>query len=387
MTEILNDIKGAPGSLPLLQYTLKELWQRRQESTLMFSTYQELGGITGTLDKRATEIYNSFDTDQQRTVQHIFQQLTQLGEGTEDTRRRVFLDNLISEPLHPTGRVRAVIDTLSSKDNRLLVTSEVTGKGEAKERRAIVDVAHEALIRHWRLLRQWIEKNRDLLRQQRRIEASAVTWQDHGQSKGYLLQGFPLKEARRFQKQQSDTFPLSDYARIFLKKSTWRQNWNYLKPASVVVLLPLIFDYSLHRQNVEQYYTRLNGASRDAERDSVIFLTQHCSQQGGKLTGYLTERTTGQYCRSLINRRFNGEANLDRANLDSATLASANLYSLIETAKANKIEPYSYLRKISTESPQATIVEQIEALLPVPTGGGSHPEIPSINETASETGR
>ena len=293
----------------------------------MFSTYQELGGITGTLDKRATEIYNSFDTDQQRTVQHIFQQLTQLGEGTEDTRRRVFLDNLISEPLHPTGRVRAVIDTLSSKDNRLLVTSEVTGKGEAKERRAIVDVAHEALIRHWRLLRQWIEKNRDLLRQQRRIEASAVTWQDHGQSKGYLLQGFPLKEARRFQKQQSDTFPLSDYARIFLKKSTWRQNWNYLKPASVVVLLPLIFDYSLHRQNVEQYYTRLNGASRDAERDSVIFLTQHCSQQGGKLTGYLTERTTGQYCRSLINRRFNGEANLDRANLDSANLVRANLYS------------------------------------------------------------
>lgn len=39
VTQILNDIQGAPGSLPLLQYTLKELWQRRQEGTLMLSAY------------------------------------------------------------------------------------------------------------------------------------------------------------------------------------------------------------------------------------------------------------------------------------------------------------------------------------------------------------
>ena len=88
--EILNDIQGAPGSLPLLQYTLKELWNRREGNQLRLSAYQGLGGINGTLDKRATEIFQSFDQDLQPTVQHIFQQLTQLGEGTEDTRRRVF---------------------------------------------------------------------------------------------------------------------------------------------------------------------------------------------------------------------------------------------------------------------------------------------------------
>ncbi|MEA5466259.1 nSTAND1 domain-containing NTPase [Leptothoe sp. PORK10 BA2] len=238
VTQILNDIQGAPGSLPLLQYTLKELWQRRQEGRLMLSAYQELGGINGTLDKRATEIYNSFDGDQQRTVQHIFQQLTQLGEGTEDTRRRVFLENLVSEPLHPAGRVRSVIDTLSDKENRLLVTSEVVGKGEAKERRAIVDVAHEALIRHWRLLRQWIEKNRDLLRQQRRIEASAVTWQTNEQSKRQLLQGFQLHEAQRFQKQQADTFPLSEPAKHLIQKSVWQKRWNLFR-ASGLLIRPL----------------------------------------------------------------------------------------------------------------------------------------------------
>jgi transposase len=46
--------------------------------------------------------------------------------------------------------------------------------------------------------------------------------------------------------------------------------------------------------------------------------------------------------------------------------ASANLYSLIETAKANGIEPYAYLKTVFTELPKATTVEQIEALLPVP---------------------
>jgi len=46
--------------------------------------------------------------------------------------------------------------------------------------------------------------------------------------------------------------------------------------------------------------------------------------------------------------------------------ASANLYSLIETAKANGIEPYAYLRSVFSTLPKATSVDEIEALLPVP---------------------
>ena len=174
VTEILNDIAGAPGSLPLLQYTLKVLYQKRQGKQLVLNAYQGLGGITDTLDKRATDIYNNFDKDQQLTVQHIFQQLTQLGEGTEDTRRQVFQADLVAEPKHPHQQVKQILETLSSPDNRLLVTSEVVSKNNTSDRMAIVDVAHEALIRHWKLLRQWIEQNRDLLRQQQKIEAGAV---------------------------------------------------------------------------------------------------------------------------------------------------------------------------------------------------------------------
>ena len=44
--------------------------------------------------------------------------------------------------------------------------------------------------------------------------------------------------------------------------------------------------------------------------------------------------------------------------------ASANLYSLIECAKINGLEPYAYLRHVFTELPKAGTVEAIEALLP-----------------------
>jgi len=339
VTQMLNDIQGAPGSLPLLQYTLKELWQRRRDNQLVLSAYQALGGINGTLDKRATELYESFDPDQQRTVRHIFQQLTQLGEGTEDTRRRVFLDNLISEPLHPAERVKTVVERLADKDNRLLVTSEVVSKDDLVERRAIVDVAHEALIRHWRLLRQWIEQNRDLLRQQRRIEASAVTWQEHEKSKGYLLQGLPLDEAMQFQKQQAETFPLSDAARAFIQRSRWQRRRNQLKTASWLIIPAAIVlgvvEHNIREEGVKADYARLDSSSRYEEKQAVEALVRGCqeNQYFNWLPDYLTERIWGN-CRFLTEAPLeeadlsNADlvfANLRHANLDSANLSGANL--------------------------------------------------------------
>ena len=334
VTQILNDIQGAPGSLPLLQYTLKELWQRRQDKQLVLSAYQDLGGINGTLDQRATELYESFDKDQQRTVRHLFQQLTQLGEGTEDTRRRVFLDNLISEPLHPAERVQAVVDRLADKENRLLVTSEVVSKNDTAARRAVVDVAHEALIRHWRLLRQWIEQNRDLLRQQRRIETSAVTWQEQQKSKGYLLQGLPLDEARQFQKRQADTFPLSDAARTFIQRSRRQRQWNRIKTASWLIIPALvvvgIVESNIREQQVRADIGRIDdNEGGSEEKYAVEDLVRGCRRgvprpEQNWLGNYVSERIMLGNCRSLS--RFNlSNAVLSNAVLSNAVLSDANL--------------------------------------------------------------
>jgi hypothetical protein len=53
---MLNEIEGSPGSLPLLEYTLTRLWEERRDNQLKLTTYQNMGGIGGTLDSRATEV-------------------------------------------------------------------------------------------------------------------------------------------------------------------------------------------------------------------------------------------------------------------------------------------------------------------------------------------
>jgi uncharacterized protein YjbI with pentapeptide repeats len=269
--------------------------------------------------------------DQQLTIRHIFQQLTQLGEGTEDTRRRVFLDNLISEPLHPTERVKTVVERLADKENRLLVTSEVVSKDDQAERRAIVDVAHEALIRYWRPLRQWIEQNRDLLRQQRRIETSAVIWQEHQKSKGYLLQGLLLDEALHFQKQQAETFPLSDEARAFIQKSRRQRQWNRLKIANSLIIPAtiaiVIIEYNIREERIKADYERLEEKGTYAEKLAVRDLVKGCREQQihSWLPAYLLERLFGN-CRSLAEVKL-AQSNLRNLDLRNADLSNADLRS------------------------------------------------------------
>ena len=329
VNQILSDITGAPGSLPLLQYTLKALWQQRQGNQLVFTAYQALGGINGTLDKRATEIYNSFEAKEQHTVQHIFQQLTQLGEGTEDTRRRVFQADLVAAPQHPAARVLHVISRLSSPENRLLVTSEVISKAEPSARIAIVDVAHEALIRHWQLLRQWLEQNRDRLRQQRKIEASTVAWREQGRKPGYLLQGLPLIEAIHFDKQQRDTFPLSDSAKAFIKQSIQQRRWSRIKIASWLVIPALLIvgvvEHNLHENSVKADYARLDQEGTYEEKQAVEALMEGCAAQQVRkwLPSYFAERLFGN-CRSLESTPL-AKANLRATYLSDADLRSAYL--------------------------------------------------------------
>jgi energy-coupling factor transporter ATP-binding protein EcfA2 len=196
---LLRDVDPNSGSLPLLQYTLTELWQRRQHNQLKVSTYMQLGGVTGTLKQRADAVYDALNPTQQHTAKHIFLSLTQLGEGAEDTRRRIAQASLISTQ-HPEAQVAQVIKRLA--DANLVVTDERTL--EDRQHTATVEVAHEALIRNWPQLRHWLDENRDLLRQQRKIEQAAEEWgqQPQKHQKRFLLEGRQLAEARIFRRKQ-----------------------------------------------------------------------------------------------------------------------------------------------------------------------------------------
>ena len=96
--KILNDVANQPGALPLLEHALLELWKRRHGRTLTLDGYRASGGVTGAIAKTAEETFDSFNPEEQRIVRRIMLRLTQLGEGTEDTRRRASIDELVTTP-------------------------------------------------------------------------------------------------------------------------------------------------------------------------------------------------------------------------------------------------------------------------------------------------
>ena len=217
--QLLDDVESSPGNLPLLQYTLQELWKQRQGNTLELKTYVKLGGVTGTLQKRANEIYNALDTEQQQTARHIFLNLTQPGESTEDTRRRIPQSSLETAQ-HAESTVAAVVKKLA--DAKLIVTNEEISGADAS-RVPVVDVAHEALIRHWDKLRTWLDDNREALVKQRSIENAAEDWTKRGKPRDYLLQGAKLSEAEHYLKDYVTTLGLSNQAEDLIKKSRRRR--------------------------------------------------------------------------------------------------------------------------------------------------------------------
>jgi hypothetical protein len=232
VTQMLLDVESSPGRLPLLQYTLTELWQRRVVNWLTLATYNALGGVRGTLQQRAEAVYADLPAEEQETARRIFLELTQLGEGTEDTRRQALKRDLITAN-QPEERVDRVIQRLSTE--RLIVTSELVERSANTEGRVqVIDVAHEALIRYWSRLRQWIEDNRIALKQKRTIEAAAEAWLEQGKplELAYLLQGPKLSEAENFLQLHADSVALSKLSEEFVRVSQterdrlWRRERN-----------------------------------------------------------------------------------------------------------------------------------------------------------------
>jgi CHASE2 domain-containing sensor protein/energy-coupling factor transporter ATP-binding protein EcfA2 len=204
---LLRDLGQSSGGLPLLQFTLRELWQQRSDHQLKLATYARLGGVTDALRREADRVYESFTSEQKLTAQHIFLNLTQLGDGAEDTRRRVRQNDLVS-PQYPVEQVEAVVKYLA--DANLVVTDEqVDLKGK---RDAIVHISHEALIRHWPLLRSWLDENRALIIEGRRLDERARIWKELERPNNLLL-------GRREVKQVKDLISRSKKRNIFLSNS------------------------------------------------------------------------------------------------------------------------------------------------------------------------
>lgn len=179
VAEITAQVSENPGTLPLLQYALTELYERRDGNTLTRAAYQDIGGVLGALGKRAEQIYQGLSLPEQTAARQIFLRLVTLGEGAEDTRRRVPRNELEALAGSPTA-LDSVLEPFGAA--RLLAFDR-----DAATRSATVELAHEALIREWQRLKAWLEQGRSDVRMQRRLAGAAAEWLTHEQDNGFLL--------------------------------------------------------------------------------------------------------------------------------------------------------------------------------------------------------
>jgi DNA-binding SARP family transcriptional activator/ABC-type glycerol-3-phosphate transport system substrate-binding protein len=206
VAELAAEAADHPGALPLLQYTLTELFDRRVEQRLTLHAYRELGGIQGLVGRRAEETFATLDEGAQTTCRQVFLRLVVLGEEGEIGHRRVDRDDLDSLTAGP-GVVGTILDRFATA--RLLVLDREPASGHAT-----VQMAHESLLRAWPRLGRWIDDSQDDLRLQRWLSMAAADWAEAGHDDDYLLTGARLDLAQEWRARGSAAATQREHAFI-----------------------------------------------------------------------------------------------------------------------------------------------------------------------------
>ncbi|MFE0186574.1 hypothetical protein [Streptomyces sp. NPDC058989] len=177
LAAVVADATGQPGALPLVSHAMVETWRRRSGSRLTLDGYLRAGGIQHALAQTAEAAYRALSPVQQDLARSLFLRLTALGDGTEDTRRRITRDEL-----DPGPDTAFVLESLARQ--RLVTLDE-----------DCIDITHEAIIRCWPRLRDWLTEDREQLLLHRQLTDTAAGWEAHGRDPHVLYRGARLAAA------------------------------------------------------------------------------------------------------------------------------------------------------------------------------------------------
>ncbi len=191
--DLLFELQGQAGALPLLQFTLDQLYQQRQGHLLTQKAYRKIGGVKGALAKHAESIYASLPTETHRYLARVlFLRLIDLGTTEQDTtRRRAPLTELSLPDLDQTALLRETATAFIT--GRLLTTNTIAGV-------ATLEVSHEALIREWARLADWLATNRSDILLQRDLGSDVAEWLRRNCPADRLYRGSQLVEAQAWER-------------------------------------------------------------------------------------------------------------------------------------------------------------------------------------------
>ncbi|WP_375341421.1 SUMF1/EgtB/PvdO family nonheme iron enzyme [Lyngbya sp. CCY1209] len=271
--EILQDVAKERATLPLLEFALTRLWERRDEKRkqLTLEGYEAIGRLAGALDEHATKVYHYRDYEEENPqdrrsemekdlIQKIFLKLLQVGEGEKETRLPQLKADIFSiggDDWEKRERLTELIDgDCGLVKGRLLVAGE-----------SEVDLTHEVLISGWKQLDAWRTETRKSRKFAKQLERDAEDWWKHDKSGDFLWQGLRLEAGEKVLEEYATVLSFSPLAREFLETSWHQELCNYLTDKKVD---------SLNQQGLEKdaadksYLTKDNlGKLLDSEREET----------------------------------------------------------------------------------------------------------------------
>lgn len=239
--QVLDDVEGEPGAMPLLQHALWELWNRRHGRNLRAREYRAFGGVRQAISSTAEKIYGECNKWEQEQIRDIFLRLTRLDDSDErrDTRKRVALGDLISFG-RDFASTTLLFDKLASA--RLIVKT-------INEEKTEIEVAHESLIRYWDRLHSWLNEDRELLHLRQGISEAAQEWEISGRDENLLIyHGGRLEDALRLREKLSS----QEQAYVMACNSAVqrrRKNYVIWVSSGVFVVAAILFAWGLSSSN------------------------------------------------------------------------------------------------------------------------------------------
>ncbi|XCN75315.1 MAG: trypsin-like peptidase domain-containing protein [Candidatus Electrothrix aestuarii] len=268
---IIRDVGQEPGSLPLLEFCLTQLWEQQEFRRITHDAYKDIGGVQQALANHADTVYAEFTEQEREQLRHIFLKLVRPGQGTEDTRQVATVGQIAEE-------YRGLIARLA--DKRLIVTGRDEERGEET-----VEVVHEALIRRWRTLRQWVDEEREFLVWQEKLRVLLRQWEESGKDEGALLRGLPLDEALSYLTTHEKYFVTSEKILQFITisgqfrnneqqklRNQKIRNFVAITVSFLIVLLLFMFAVVQWRNAVQQTLTASYNLAKVFEKEALYCL-------------------------------------------------------------------------------------------------------------------
>jgi DNA-binding SARP family transcriptional activator/energy-coupling factor transporter ATP-binding protein EcfA2 len=184
VAELVADVVDQPSALPLLQFSLTELFEACDGVTISMTDHTTLGGVAGAIAQRAERLYGDAPATESDLIRTMLLRLVTIGEDAADLRRRANRSELLSASADPAAMKR-VIDRFGAA--RLL-----TFDRNPQTREPTVEIAHEALLRHWPRLRSWVDEAGEDLTTRVHLTSAAAGWAATNREPGELYRGARL---------------------------------------------------------------------------------------------------------------------------------------------------------------------------------------------------